>query len=350
MAHDVKTDETKQREPTDEVRLWKKRRGAAKDVYDDWTKECRVLEGYNYWRGNQLEQVKDRFGNRRAMVNKIHADVSKQLPSLYFYRPYARITPQPELADTPGSEIDADSQLMQDTVNHLIRVPGTRFDPSTRMATKESQWAMGIVEVGYEIDFMDSPDQDHPALKEEEDTKAATSVEIRPEDQTEQVEGGSMDKDERHEETELETELQDLKQSIRGERFFVKHIPAKQFMISQSDKPILEDNDWVGYWEDVPVEDVKRSPAYSKNAKFLEAVPPGDDETERKRINTEDDEAGNPKRVRIYKIWDLRNKEKLVMAEGHGVVLFRKKFKRLGLLDLRFDIDPYHWECVPTVA
>ena len=337
---------------TDEVTLWNKRRSAAQSVYEEWVKTYRVKQCYNFWKGDQIKNPTDRFGNRKSIVNLIHADVAEQLPSLYFFRPFARITAQPELADTPGTQIDEQAQLMQDTVNHLIRSEGTRYDPSTRMATKEAHWALGIVEVGYEPDFLDNPTADRPALKEDGKTKgyqplfpgqpAGRDPNMGVLDNTDMMELSEDDN--------LELELQQLKQSLRGEQFYVKHIPAKQFMISQSDKPILLDNDWVGYWEDVPVEDVKRSPAYAAAAKTLVARMPGDDETQRRQMEKNDEESGSPARVRLYKFWDLRNKTKIVIADGHPIVLYRAPFKRVPLCFLRFDIDPYHFLPIPPIT
>lgn len=344
---------------TPEVELWDKRRGAAETVKEDWEKEYRVKMCYQFWKGEQLANPNDKHGNRKSVVNKIHAEVSEALPSLYFYTPHARITAQPELVDTPGTQIDEQAQLMQDTVNHLIRVPTTRFDMSTRMATKEAHWAMGVVEVGYEPDFIDAPSTDgpRPTLREDNKVKGADGPELREFGAGfEQEEGPSSEDMATLPDTEiteieaLETELQSLKQDLKGEHFYVKHIPTKQFLISQSDKPILEDNDWVGYWEDVPVEDVKRSPAYAEAALNLEAISPGDDDKARNMVDKTDDESGNPKRTRLYKYWDLRNKEKIVTAEGHPTILFRETFKRCPLKMLRFDIDPYHFLPIPPLT
>ena len=136
--------------------------------------------------------------------------------------------------------------------------------------------------------------------------------------------------------------------SVKGARFYIKHIPSNQLLMSVSDKPNVEDNDWVGYWEDLPLEDVKASKAYTGT----ENLRPGGVDTEdekTKRVREMDEAMGTAERIRIYKIWDLRTKERLVLAHGHDKFLLRSKFKRLPLHFLRFDIDPYHFWPYPPI-
>jgi hypothetical protein len=58
---------------------------------------------------------------------------------------------------------------------------------------------------------------------------------------------------------------------------------------------------------------------------------------------------GNVERVRLYKIWDLRRKLKLVFTDGHPHFLCKKPFKRCPLKFLRFDVDPYHFYPKPPI-
>lgn len=307
---------------------WVKRIDAAKDLKEKWEEDYRVETCYNYWRGEQLTEPMV-SGERKVQVNKIHPEVRNQIPSLYFYHPFARITAQPELADTPGTSIDEQMQLLQDTANHLIRVPSVGFKDNTLIALKEAHWALGVVEVGYSADYDDLPDADvKPPLKEQKDTKIDTSKK----------------KDDEDDVGFLKKEIARMKP--KGERFFVKHIPAKQILIAVSDRPLAKDNDWVGYWEDVPLEDVKRSPAY-KNTKDLK--PSSGDKEYDKLVEEKDEQSGTPKRVRLFKIWDLRTGEKLVLAENHKRLLLRRPFKRCPLKFLRFDVDPYHFYPRPPI-
>lgn len=321
---------------------WKKRWLSAEAVHEEHDKVHRVNDCYNYWKGNQLVNATDKYGVRRAQVNKIHPEVRNQLPSLYFYRPFARIVPQPELEDTPGSDIDSTTQLLQDTVNHLIRIKHTRFRESTHLALKESFWSMGVVEVGYSAEFMDDPGGDRPALKERKDTKLPAP----PKDKVEPKPGQDP------EEAALEAEVAALKKGMKSERFYVKHITAEQFMVSDSDKATLEDNDWVGYWEDVPLSDVREAGKRGvyKNTGDLRASgsDSGDTNTSRMRWK-QDNDRGITDRVRLFRVWSLREMVKYVWAENHAGFLLKEDYARLPLKTLRFDLDPYHFYPIPPI-
>jgi hypothetical protein len=320
------------------LETWKKRWKSAETNHKRFHKRGRVKECYNYWNFNQLVNAFDEHGVRKVQINKIHPEVRAQIPSLYYYRPFARITAQPELADTSGSEIDEQSQLLQDTANHLIRVPHTRFRETTFLALTEAFWSMGIVEVGYSADPVDDPGALRPPLKERKDTKIPGEVKEKPPETEEEA---------------LDRQIAELEGKIAHEKFYVKHITEKQFMVSDSDKPILEDNDWVGYWEDCPLEDIKAAGKRGvyKHTEGLRAAGADSDKDDREQIeryNT-DEERGLAERIRIYKVWDLRTMTKLVWAEQHPQFLLREKFERLPLKTLRFDIDPYHFYPIPPI-
>jgi hypothetical protein len=281
----------------DSVAVWKKRVEAAKDLHKKWMSEQRVQECYNYWRGDQLVEPFDEFGRRRAQINKIHPEVRNNIPAIYYYHPFARITAAPEALDDPGTTVEQDIQLLQDTTNHLMRDPRTMYRDSTYIALKESHWALGLVEVGYTAEFTEAPNvETKPPLKEKKDTKVGKplppeepqapildpaaapfpsltgtdplaapppnpldpSAVMEPMGIAAPIEAPPQPPDL----TEMLSQIDMLKSSIQDEKFFVRHIPANQVLVSISDLPILESNDWVWYWEDLPLEDVKRSDAY----------------------------------------------------------------------------------------
>lgn len=324
------------------VETWQKRIRAAEEVKEKWEKEYRVGDSYRYWKGQQLAKPFDRFNNRRVQINKIFPDVRNNIPSLYFYRPFARLTGEPELVDTPGTELEKRTQLLQDTANHLIRNPDTLFREATFLALTEAHWACGVVEVGYAPDFGDAPQAKKPPLKETEKTKTPPVPEDTQEEPLMDEMGSPVDMDPEA----LKAELKRLKGSLRDEKFYVKQIPTKQVLISNTDKPVLEENDWVGYWEELNLEDVKKVPAY-KNTKDLD--PHYENENERERQRNYNEETGGEDRIKIYKLWDFRTRTRYVIAEGHKKYLLVKKFKRCPLKFLRFAIDPNHFFPLPPI-
>ena len=364
--------------------VWKRVCAAKDQTKKKWEEENRVKECYNYWRGEQRTNPTDPIsGVRLAQINKIHPEVRNNIPALYYYRPYARLTAAPEQTDDLGSDIEEDTQLLQDTVNHIVRDKRTLFRESTYLALKESHWAFGCVEVGYSAEFVDAPGAPRPPLKEKEDTKikqpvapdalagspltdAISSLGSVAEGVQPEMGGGDVSAAQpvlqpppvspiQDQLDSVNAEVEALQGSMRSERFFVKHIPAKQVLISNSDMPIYEMNDWVGYWEDMLLEDVKACEAY-ENTDDLE---PTKADKEDGRANTPDDPEGDlsdgtADKIRIYKLWDLRTGEKLVFAENPKQFLMRKRLKSYGngrtcLKFLRFDIDPNHFFPRPLI-
>lgn len=342
----------------DEVQLWFKRIDAAIKVKENWEKEYRVAECYQYWKGNQRQDPYD-GSDRKAQHNKIHPDVAEQLPALLFYDPFGKVVAAPSREDTLGETVTEKSRLLQDTGVYLIKDPNVGFRDNVFNALKEGQWAFGVIEVGYSPDFIDNPMAQKPALREKESTKLMEDTEnpsilaemmptgdhnnmISPEDMpisTGRDEMG-LTIDENSDAESLVTELRRLKESLRGETFFVRQIPASHFLISSSNKSILAQNDWIGYWDDYPLEDVKNAPAYQQGIEGLKA------QTEGKTDNLED--PGTDK-VRLYRIWDLRTRTKRVFAKGHDKMLMNRPFDRNSLFIYRPDVDPNCFYPIPPV-
>jgi len=324
------------------IRTWRKRIKAAEDTKQSWQDKVRTQDSYDYWRGDQLVQPFDENDNRKVIVNKIHAEVRSNIPSMYFYRPFARITAEPEEADTPGSRIEERSKLLQDTANYLVRHRDTAFRENTYLPLLEAHWSIGCVEVGYSAEFVDAPNAIKPELKEKKDTKVnkQAPAEIERDEDGLPVE---LDSDM----FAIQRELDRIRRSLKSEKFYVRHIPSNRLLVSASDRPCLLDNDWVGYWEDIPVQDVKSSKAY-KNTRGLKAAIPGGEKRQREAVDSSE-KVGEPEKVRLYKIWNLRTKERMVIAEQHDKYLLRKSFKRCPLIYLRFDIDPYHFWPIPPI-
>jgi len=308
-----------------EVALWLKRVKAGEAVRETWEKEYMVAESYQYWKGRQRDEPYD-GPDRKAQHNKVHPDVGKQIASLYFNYPFGRIVASPERADTPRETISAKARLLQDTGIFLVRNKQSGFSDNTTLALKEAQWAIGAVEVGYSPDFIENPLADRPALKEKEDTELL-AVPVRDEFGLTPDEGSDL--------PSLKKELKRLQKSLRGETFYVKHLTSKQLIESPSDCPITENNDWLGYWEEHAIEDVKKSTAYKHTSD----------------LKPQGEHAANDgvDKVKLYKIWDLRAMVRMVFAEGHDFFLLREPFERYPIKYLRLDVDPYHFRPVPFV-
>jgi len=294
-------------EPDKTVKLWMKRVNAADKAREEWESRYEVVRCREYWAGIQRDNPTDSSGDRLAQVNLIMPTLRARIPSLYFYYPFARVVASPAKSDTQGETVDDKAQLIQDTANALLRDPRAGLKEQTLLAVKEAHWAFGCVEVGYSAEFADNPalkDQ-APPLKEDENTEG---VESAP-------------------------------KVIREEWFWTRRIPPRQIIVSSPESTVVDECDWIGYWEYQHVEDVKKAPAYSNKADLKGSggeKKDGDVET-------------SAQDVKLYKIWDQRTKTRYVLADGHDKVLLKQKYERLPLFFLRFEVEPDRFRPIPPL-
>lgn len=296
-------------EPDKTVKLWMKRIRASEKAREEWESKYEVVRCRNYWAGIQRDDPEDAGGDRKAVVNRILPTLRTRVPSLYFYYPFARVNASPAKADTPGQVVDEKAKLLQDTTNSLLRDPRCGLMDQTRICLIEAHWAFGCIEVGYSADFIDNPalKDSMPPLKEDERTEGVEKYE----------------------------------KLVRDEWFWTRRIPPRQVMVSAPESTIVEENDWLGYWEFQNVEDVKKAPAYSNTRELKGST------SEEKREASDTETAAQD--VRLYKVWDLRTKTRYVFAEGHDKALLKAPFERLPLFFLRFEIEPDRFRPIPPI-
>lgn len=305
-------------EPDKTVKLWMKRVKAAEKSREEWEKRYEVVRCREYWAGDQRDDAVD-GGERKMQINRILPYVRARIPSLYFYYPFARVSASPAKSDTPQETVDDKAQLIQDTANALVRDPKAGLKEQTLLALKESHWAFGCIEVGYSADFIDNPalKEEAPPLKEDERTEG---VEPKPPD-------------------EAPIDPMQPEKLVSDECFWTRRIPPRQVLCSVPESTNVEELDWLGYWEFMNVEDLKKAPAYS-NTRDLKAAggesKDGDTETATQE-------------VKVFKIWDQRAKCRYVLAEGHDKVLLKQKYERRPLFFLRFETEPDRFRPIPPI-
>ena len=297
MARDEKSD----------VKRWLDRTTAAITRKGEWEKSFEVGTCRKFYDGHQVDRLTDLSGDRVIVINKVGAAVRTTIPNLVFRYPYVRVLGSPEREDTQGQKLDERAKLLQDTINSIIRDPKTQFNEQVFPALKEAFWAFGCIETGYSADFVDDATAPKPALKE--DDKA---------------------------------EVDDALPQVASESFYVRHIPAKTIVFSARETSVLAEHDWLGYYEWMNVEDVKRAPAYAANAVDLKA---GGRDAEKDGEETDPD----TQRVKVWKIWDQRTKTRLVFADGHDKFLLKAEYKHLPLHFLRFESQTDSFYPIPPI-
>lgn len=289
----------------DQIDIWRKRITKSNEAHEKWKKEYRVKDCRDYWRGRQRIEETDKQGDRLMIVNRIIAAVRTALPTLYFREPFVKVNASPARADTQAQQVDQRAQLLQDSGNAIVREPETMFQSQTFISLKEAFWAFGAVEVGYTADWVDNPSSaGKPPLEETEGQDRSPEAVV----------------------AELK---QAIAQTVTKEKFYVRRIDPECILISEKESSILEELDWVGYSEEIYLEDVKKSPAYS-NTEELSAKEGSD-------------------KILVYKLWDLRTNTRFVLPEGADDFILEASFKRVPLFFLRFEEIPGEFRPIPPI-
>jgi hypothetical protein len=343
------TDAEQEKKEEEQVRLLFRRIATAKKHKEKWEKDYEVDRAHDYVRGFQRDtgDELDAQGEKKYVINKILAALKARIPALFYYFPYVRIKPSPGRAKSVGSTIQQRCDLLQDTINTIVRQPKTRFKPENLMALKEAHWAFGVIETGYEADWGENPFVPKPTLVENQEVR----------DTLEEI--GTIPPD--ADETDINAPLAKLKEVPHSETFYVKHIPARQFYVATNDRSSIETQDWVGYWEWMYVEDIKRSDTFqgTENLKANASMggPTGGSTTHEGTMDKDlapigkDDRNKDvpPDMVRVWRIWDQRDKKRYVIAEGHDRILKETEYYYLPLSVLRFEVMPGEWYPIPPI-
>jgi hypothetical protein len=375
------------------VARWVSRLSDANKAYDKWYRDYKVEKSKRYWKGFQRtgEDRLDANNQEKVQVNLIAPTVAIRIPSLYFYYPFARVLGAPSVSYVEGTQLEDRAQLLQDTGNTIIRDPETGFRRETLMALKESMWAFGLIEIGYSAEFVDNPYYQRPPLVENEDVE-----EEMEQGGSKLFAGGSKDTDDNpfpslfndkggsypsdgsdtippptapavtQPRSMPDEAVAQLKQIVDKEQFYVRHIPPEQFRVSISGQPCLEANDWCAYYEWMYVEDVKAAPAYNPEAtKKLKAggaivkdysTATGDISTSSSTAisfpsdSSMDRDRDRGGQVKVWKIWDLRTRQRHVIAEGCEKFLIEgEEFKRVPLYPITFEDQDDDWYPIPPI-
>lgn len=299
------------------VKTWSRRLTAANKDYDGWAKDWLVKHLRRYYHGKQWRGLTDIDAERKYTVNLTFATVETQLPSLLFSAPVVKVEARPNHTQTTGSDASARASDIEQMLQTFIDDRDVHFAFVTTLALHEAYSEFGLVEVGYSADWVDNPHADKPVLKD--DDTALTDGAGEPVKQSSKV----------------------IKRGTK-ESVYIKRIPARTFRCSPG-RNLLAENDWVGYYQWVNLEDVKQNPNYSNTAslKATGHLTGSDSEDDRRdEVNPsagETDLTRHEGQVKVWKVWDLRAKQRLVLADGHATPLqVGKPFTHLPLAAMKF--------------
>lgn len=304
---------------------------SANRLWDRWAQEYEVRHLEDYYLGHQRRAQDgdqgevDLAGHKRYIINLCYPTLETKLPSLLYNRPKAVIEPRPTRGDDVSGHARERAKLREDTLGTFVDDPRTRFMEQTFTALKESHYAFGVVEVGYTMDYIDNPNAGKPMTLPDETTMLQPERIPNPE-----------------------------KDPADVESLFLKHIPASRFRVSVSSRFPTEWNDWVGYFEWVPLADVVSNPNYKgtaglKNSSALKKEFQGPSDSNPNVGEDADAAKSRTSMVKLWKIWSLRARCKYVMIEGHDKFLQEQPFKTLPLAALRHHEIMESWYPLPPM-
>lgn len=316
----------KQAESKDSVdvrlKAWRTRVKDAMTLHDDWesTFRCRELHAKYVGTGQWLEQ-EDPDGTKYS-VNLFYSGVETRKPSLIFATPRFRVKPSPAMSDDEFTPSEFRAKLLQDTINTISSDPRVKILPSSLLALHEAFFRFGVVEIGLKTDVVDNPRAGRPILLDDEEKIMLLDSGGKP---------------------VIEPPRVPIK-----EQPYVRNIPASSVLISISNKNDTDENDWIGYWEWVAIEDIQANKHYDEKAKKTVKAGSGRDDDKDKDFSRPSAEFPDEYRqVRVFKTWDLRGKRKRVFADTGDTFLLDEKYTILPLLLLRFHQILNSWYPLP---
>jgi hypothetical protein len=305
----------------DAAKLWTERLTRADKDYKVWSDEYECDRLDKYYRGKHWTGYAEDDAKKKYTINLVFATVETQLPSLLFSRPKVTVEARPEHEETANSNTSGRATLTEHALQTKIDDPKLNFTFETTLALRNAYARFALIEVGYTADWIDNPNADKPVLKD--DSSPMTDAD--------------------GETVKHSTKI--LKPGTK-ESLFVKRLRPQNFR-AWPGRNRLEANDWVAYAEWHHVEDVKRNKNYV-NTEDLRATgrlasdvsETGDD------VDREQQHSGM---VKVWRIWDLRQKVRHVMADGHKKMLQEDKpFSTLPLADLKFyELDDAYYPLPP---
>lgn len=287
-----------------EDNIWQSRFEASERYYQSWAKrfKCDILE--DYYEGHQWKEQGNLAYNPYTLneiFNIIEIKIGQFVPTF----PVFQISPSPGNTDDFDAAVDS-AELKQHTLNTIIKNDDIEFISEVELAYKDSFFRFGIIEVGYGSEWILNPNAKKPLLQSSTDAKKFKPGKI----------------------------VQEPEKLPLNERIFAKHVPAKNFRVGGYDHKYLNRCGWCGYYEFIDKDDLLALPGLmnrdkiEKNDYYSSLYDEPD--IERKQTNTP------PKNTyKVWKIWDLRSRQQLLILDSPKVTIFQRGFKRLSLFDLR---------------
>jgi hypothetical protein len=284
---------------------WMERIRKANEYFDKWKKRfrCETLEKY----------IEGSIASKDAYyLNMFYSSIKVKKPSLLFSEPNFSLTPKPWKLDYNPEDALNVARLKEDTLNSFIQESSLKFAEEIDMAILDSWAYYGMIEVGYDAKWIMNPNAGLPALKSD-------YYELSPNEKEGKV-------------------IYEPPELPEKEWIYFKRIPAHRFRVGGSDSYDLERCNWVGYYEFVRTEDILANKKWFKNIDEKDwPSSRSDDYYWDEAADKEEDFVSKGDFSKIWKLWDNRAMNHLIILESQEKCIYKESFKRLPLFPLIFD-------------
>lgn len=289
--------------------LWKSRIEVADRYYKQWDRLFKVNILNQYYEGRQWRNQAE-LGYDPYVINKIYeiiqVKIAKFLPTFPKYLVSAREGNEWNMEAAASS-----AQLKEDLLNQICSDSRIHYMDELEQAYKDSFFGFGMVESGYEADWILNPNAPKPLTQDQKDREKNNPKPWKVVEQPREL--------------------------PQNERVYIKHIPCRTFRIGGQDHKYLSRCGWCGYYEYVDKNDLLALPKLMNRDK-LEVVQTSDSDLEPDRESAViDSVAYGFNSLKIWHIWDFRANNRLIILDSPTLTVFQRKFENLNLFDYRPD-------------
>jgi hypothetical protein len=297
----------------------------ATDYHKKWWDRFRCAENIKYYEGAQWAGYATYFpaAYRPVVVNLVFSTIEVQLPSLLFTEPVFTVSPKKTAGDVES--ISRRTQLQEAALNTFVTDQDSLFAEEIEDAIIDSYFAFGLIEVGFDSNYIINPNAGKPYLKKDGTTivdLASGNPLVQP------------------------TEIPEY------EQLYVKRIHPAQFRVGGMDSKYLSRCNWVAYYEYVDLRDIKGNKALKNTDEIVYA---GARTTE--FDNPFEDRSGELDKlyetgdvIKLWHYWDIRRKEFSLFSDVVNKDFYKAGFDQLPIFDLKYHNRRRGFYPVPPVS
>lgn len=304
--------------------VWGPRITLADNYFESWHTLFKCNQLWDYFEGRQWKNVPQ--GYNPYTFNEVYATLAIKISSYLFGQPRFQVTPTPSGEDYNIEFASQSAQLKEDTLNTIVGDPKCHFKQEVELAFQDSWFRFGIIEVGYDADWIRNPQAGKPLKKSDKD--------------------GNID-------FRKDRIIQQPEELPVNERIYIKRIHPRTFRVGGTNVSYLDRCSWVGYFDFVDRGDLltHKKLKYRDKVENAGAVSFSNltDFTENNAGNYGPDSSFNSDLVKVWHIWDLRQMKRLLLLDGGYEELWSAPFKRLPLFDIRWIYRDFGFYPVPPV-